>query len=157
AGFPAELAGMGMPHVACSASFAIFAAANIATVAYAMLTVANARLIATFGTPQQIETFARPQIAGQWFGTMCLSEPQAGSSLADIRTRATPEGSDTHGFRYRLTGNKMWISGGDHDAAANIVHLVLAKIPQEDGSLPPGTQGISLFIVPKFLPEGGRN
>jgi alkylation response protein AidB-like acyl-CoA dehydrogenase len=157
AGFPVELTGMGMPHVACSASFAIFAAANVATVAYAMLTVANARLIATFGTSQQIETFARPQIAGQWFGTMCLSEPQAGSSLADIRTRASPEESDTYGFRYRLTGSKMWISGGDHDAADNIVHLVLAKIPQEDGSLPPGTQGISLFIVPKVLPEGGRN
>jgi alkylation response protein AidB-like acyl-CoA dehydrogenase len=157
AGFAPELEGMGLPYVACSAAFAICAAANISTVAYAMLTVANARLIAAFGTLAQIDAFARPQIAGRWFGTMCLSETQAGSSLADIRTRAQPDGADALGPRYRLTGNKMWISGGDHDAAENIVHLVLAKIPREEGSLPAGTQGISLFIVPKWLPDGSRN
>jgi alkylation response protein AidB-like acyl-CoA dehydrogenase len=157
AGFAPELEGMGLPYLACSAAFAICAAANISTVAYAMLTVANARLIAAFGTPAQIRVFARPQIAGRWFGTMCLSEVQAGSSLADIRTRAQPDGEDALGLKYRLTGNKMWISGGEHDAAENIVHLVLAKIPREDGSLPEGTQGISLFIAPKFLPDGARN
>ena len=84
---------------------------------------------------------------GRCFGTMCLSEPQAGSSLADIRTRAVP-GRDG---RYRLFGNKMWISGGDHEIAENIVHLVLAKIPDENGQLPPGVQGISLFTVPRKL------
>jgi alkylation response protein AidB-like acyl-CoA dehydrogenase len=157
AGFAPELGGMNLPYLACAAAFAIFAAANISTVAYAMLTVANARLIATFGTSAQIDAFARPQIAGRWFGTMCLSEPQAGSSLADIRTRAQLDGADALGFRYRLTGNKMWISGGDHDAAENIVHLVLAKIPRQDHSLPRGAKGISLFIVPKLLPDGGRN
>ena len=157
AGFAPELEGMGLPYLACSAAFAICAAANISTVAYAMLTVANARLIAACGTPAQIDAFARPQIAGRWFGTMCLSEAHAGSSLADIRTRAQPDGADVLGRRYRLTGNKMWISGGDHDAAENIVHLVLAKIPREDASLPQGTQGISLFIAPKVLPDGRRN
>ena len=122
-----------------------------------MLTTANARLIAAFGTAAQIERFARPQIEGRWFGTMCLSEPQAGSSLGDIRARATADGEDEYGVRYRLVGNKMWISGGDQDASENIVHLVLAKIMADDGSLPAGSKGISLFIVPKLLPDGSRN
>jgi len=157
ASFPEELGGLGLPYLACSASFAYFAAANVATAAYPMLTGANARLIAAFGNPQQIEQFALPQIAGDWFGTMCLSEPQAGSSLADLSTRAVPDGADEMGNRYRLTGNKMWISGGDQDISENIVHLVLAKVPGEDGKLPEGTPGISLFIVPKVLPDGTRN
>jgi alkylation response protein AidB-like acyl-CoA dehydrogenase len=157
AGFAEELGGLGLPYVVCSASFALFAAANIATSAYPMLTIANARLIAAFGTPAQVETFARPEIEGRWFGTMCLSEPQAGSSLADVRTRAEPDGEDALGRRFRLTGNKMWISGGDQDASENIVHLVLAKTPQADGKLGAGTREISLFIVPKILPDGARN
>jgi len=157
AGFHEELGGLGLPFLACAASFACFSAANIATSAYPMLTVANARLIATFGNQAQIDQFARPEIEGKWFGTMCLSEPQAGSSLADIRTRALPDGDDGSGSRFRLSGNKMWISGGDQDASENIVHLVLAKIQNDDGSLPEGTAGISLFIVPKVLPDGSRN
>jgi alkylation response protein AidB-like acyl-CoA dehydrogenase len=157
AGFAAPLGGMGLPYLVCCASFAQFAAANIATSAYVMLTVANASLIAAFGTRAQIEQFARPQIEGRWFGTMCLSEPQAGSSLADIRTRAEPDGEDALGSRYRLTGNKMWISGGDQDVSENIVHLVLAKVPGTDGMLVDGTAGISLFVVPKVLPDGTRN
>ena len=157
AGFPEAQGGLGLPYLVCAASFAFFAAANVATAAYPMLTVANARLIATFGTAAQFEAFARPEIEGRWFGTMCLSEPQAGSSLADIRTRALPDGSDALGDRYRLTGNKMWISGGDQDVSDGIVHLVLAKVRSEDGTLPEGTTGISLFIVPKILPGGARN
>ncbi|AOH87198.1 acyl-CoA dehydrogenase (plasmid) [Sphingomonas panacis] len=157
AGFPEDIGGLALPSAACWASYAYFAAANIAIAGYAMLTVANARLIATFGSPNQIEQFAQPEIEGRWFGTMCLSEPQAGSSLADVRTRAEPDGSDDLGARYRLTGNKMWISGGDQDASENIVHLVLAKVPGADGSLPAGTEGLSLFIVPKTLPDGSRN
>lgn len=151
AGFAEELGGLGLPFLICAASFSYFAAANVATSAYPMLTAANARLIATFGSEAQIDRFARPQIQGRWFGTMCLSEPQAGSGLADIRTRAVEEGIDEWGRRFRLTGNKMWISGGDQDVSENIVHLVLAKIPDPDGGLPNGTGGISLFIVPKFL------
>ncbi|WP_109808093.1 acyl-CoA dehydrogenase [Sphingosinithalassobacter portus] len=157
AGFPEEQGGLGLPYLLCAASFAYFAAANAATAAYPMLTVANARLIAAFGTEAQVAAFARPEIEGRWFGTMCLSEPQAGSSLADVRTRAVPDGEDALGARYRLTGNKMWISGGDQDATENIVHLVLAKVPGPDGVLPEGTEGISLFIVPKILPDGTRN
>ena len=157
ASFPPELGGMGLPFLVTSASYAWFAAANGASIGYALLTGANARLIAAFGSEAQRDAFALPQIEGRWFGTMCLSEPQAGSSLADIRTRALPDGEDALGGRYRLAGNKMWISGGDQDISDNIVHLVLAKIPDADGNLPEGTEGISLFIVPKILPDGGRN
>jgi len=157
AGFPEAQGGLGLPYLVCAASFAFFAAANVATAAYPMLTVANARLIATFGSEAQFAAFAAPQITGRWFGTMCLSEPQAGSSLADVRTCAVHDGTDALGERYRLAGNKMWISGGDQDASENIVHLVLAKVPGPDGTLPEGTAGISLFIVPKLLPDGTRN
>ncbi|WP_176595504.1 MULTISPECIES: acyl-CoA dehydrogenase [Sphingobium] len=157
ASFPENLGGLGLSFAASLAIHSNFAAANVSTAGYSMLAVANARVISTFGTPAQIERFALPEIEGRWFGTMCLSEPQAGSSLGDIRTRAVQEGEDELGARYRLTGNKMWISGGDQDASENIVHLVLAKIALEDGSLPEGTKGISLFVVPKILPDGGRN
>ena len=157
AGFPPELGGMGLPMVLCHVSFAQFSAANPATAAYILLTLANARLLATFGTEQQIREFALPQIEGRWFGTMCLSEPQAGSGLGDIVTSAVRDGEGALGDRYRVTGNKRWISGGDQDVSENIVHLVLAKVPGPDGQLPEGTAGISLFIVPKVLPDGSRN
>ena len=123
--------------------FAWFKAANVGTSAYPFLTMGNARLLLAHGSQEQIDTYVRPELEGRWFGTMALSEPQAGSSLADITTRAEPQDDGT----YRLTGNKMWISGGDHELTENIVHLVLAKIPGG----PPGVKGISLFVVPKFL------
>jgi alkylation response protein AidB-like acyl-CoA dehydrogenase len=158
ASFSEALGGMGLSAALTAAVVtANFGAANPAAAGYAMLTVANARLISTFGTLAQIEHFAAPQIAGRWFGTMCLSEPQAGSSLGDIRTKAHRDGVDELGERYRLVGNKMWISGGDQDESENIVHLVLAKVAREDGSLADGTRGISLFIVPKFRPDKSRN
>src|SRR5206468_4628095 len=116
------------------------------TSAYPFLTTANANLIATYGDRSQIDTYVRPMLDGRWFGTMCLSEPQAGSSLSDITTRAVPQEDGS----FRVTGTKMWISGGDHELAENIVHLVLARTPGG----PPGVKGISLFIVPKFLPDG---
>ncbi len=152
-----ELGGMHLPYVIERAYFAWFLAANVGTISYPLLTMANANLIAGQGSPRQAEVFAAPEYAGRWFGTMCLSEPQAGSSLGDIRTRADADGEDDLGARYRITGNKMWISGGDHELSENIVHLVLAKIPDAHGQLPAGTSGISLFIVPKFLPtvDGG--
>lgn len=149
--FPANLDGLQLPEVVQTAGMAQFMAANIATAAYAMLTIANARLLVAHGSDTQIEIFARPQIAGQVLGTMCLSEPQAGSSLGDIRTRALFEAHDALGERFRLFGNKMWISGGDQNISDNIFHLVLAKIPGGDGVLPDGTAGISLFLVPKWL------
>jgi alkylation response protein AidB-like acyl-CoA dehydrogenase len=155
--FPVEMGGLGVPNLVHTAATAFFMAANVPTASYSMLTVGNAGLIAHFGTPEQIAAFVTPELEGRWTGTMCLSEPQAGSSLADIVTRAVPDGEDELGPRYRLTGNKMWISGGDHDAAENIVHLVLAKIPGPDGKLVAGSKGISIFIVPKFLFDGTCN
>jgi alkylation response protein AidB-like acyl-CoA dehydrogenase len=152
--FETSVGGLQFPEVVCSAAMAYFQAANVATTGYAMLTIANARLLMAFGNQSQRDAFATPQIEGRFFGTMCLSEPQAGSSLADITTRAIFEQDDDLGRRYRLFGNKMWISGGDHELSANIVHLVLAKIPDADGQLVPGTKGVSTFIVPKFLPTG---
>ena len=157
ASFPENLGGLGLPQSLALAVYAVFAAANASTAAFPMLTAANARLIAAFGTPAQIDIFARPQIQGRWFGTMCLSEPQAGSDLAVVRTRATPDGEDELGARHRLAGSKMWISAGDHDASENIVHLVLAKAAPQGAALPEGTRGLSLFIVPKVLPDGARN
>jgi alkylation response protein AidB-like acyl-CoA dehydrogenase len=150
----ADVGGLQLPTVIEKAVFAHFCAANIATSGYPFLTIANANLLLAHASAAQIERFARPQLAGRFFGTMCLSEPQAGSSLGDIRTRALPDAAGDDGAlgqRYRLFGNKMWISGGEHDLVENIVHLVLAKIPLPDGSLPPGARGISLFIVPRRL------
>jgi alkylation response protein AidB-like acyl-CoA dehydrogenase len=139
----AELGGAQLPVTVAEAGFAWFSAANVSTTGYLMLTMANANLLAKFGTPEQIEAFLRPMLAGRFSGTMALSETQAGSSLADILTRAEPQDDAT----YRLFGSKMWISGAEHELTDNIVNLVLAKIPGG----PPGTKGISLFIVPKYL------
>jgi butyryl-CoA dehydrogenase len=141
--FDEAYGGMQLPHTVGQAVFAWFKAANVGTSSYPFLTMANARLLLTHGSEEQKRTFVGPMVEGRWFGTMALSEPQAGSSLADITTRAEPQDDGT----YRLTGNKMWISAGDHELTENIVHLVLAKIPGG----PPGVKGISLFVVPKFL------
>jgi alkylation response protein AidB-like acyl-CoA dehydrogenase len=135
--------GAQLPVTVAQAAFAWFAAANISTSGYLMLSMANANLLATFGTAEQIDTFVTPMLAGRFSGTMALSETQAGSSLADITTRAEPQPDGS----YRLFGSKMWISGAEHDMTDNIINLVLAKIPGG----PPGTKGISLFIVPKYL------
>jgi alkylation response protein AidB-like acyl-CoA dehydrogenase len=150
-----EVGGMQLPCVIQMAGTSLFAKASLPLSAYAGLTRGNASLLMVHGTPTQKQVFAANELAGRWFGTMCLSEPQAGSSLSDITTRALADGAtfeaDPLGARYRLTGHKMWISGGDHEITENIVHLVLAKIPGADGQLPPGVKGISLFIVPKRL------
>jgi butyryl-CoA dehydrogenase len=143
-----ELGGLQLPTVIGNAVFAWFQAANAATSGYPFLTLGNANLLVTHGSPEQIETYVRPMVEGRFFGTMCLSEPQAGSSLSDVTTRAEPQPDGS----YRLFGNKMWISGGDHDLTENIVHLVLAKIPGG----PAGVKGISLFIVPKVVVGTGE-
>ncbi|MDT3399712.1 acyl-CoA dehydrogenase [Streptomyces sp. B1866] len=142
-GMDHAVGGMQLPAVLTSACFAWFQAANVATAGYPFLTAANANLLLAHGTPEQVDTYVRPMVQGRFFGTMCLSEPQAGSSLADVRTRAEPREDGTH----RLFGNKMWISGGDHELSENIVHLVLARIPGG----PAGVKGLSLFVVPKVL------
>jgi len=146
-----EFGGMRLPVTVAKAVSAYFKGANVATASYAMLTIGNANLLLAHGSPAQIDAFVRPELAGRFFGTMCLSEPQAGSSLSDISTRAEFEMDSTLGPRYRLSGNKMWISAGEHELSENIVHLVLAKIPGPDGKPVAGTKGISLFVVPKYL------
>ena len=146
-----DLGGMQLPVVVAKALFAYFKGANVATAGYAMLTIGNANLLLAHGSPAQVDAFVRPELTGRFFGTMCLSEPQAGSSLSDITTRAEYEGESPLGPQYRITGNKMWISAGEHAMSENIVHLVLAKIPGPDGRPIPGVKGISLFVVPKFL------
>jgi alkylation response protein AidB-like acyl-CoA dehydrogenase len=143
-----RLGGAQLPMCVAQAAFAWLSAANVSTSGYLMLTIANANLLGKFGTDEQIETFVKPMLSGRFTGTMALSETQAGSSLADVLTRAEPREDGT----YRLFGSKMWISGAEHEMSENIVNLVLAKIPGG----PAGTKGISLFIVPKFLvnPDG---
>ena len=150
-----EIGGMQLPCVVEMAANAFFAKAGIGVGGGALLTSGNANLLMAHGTPLQKAVFARNEFNGRFAGTMCLSEPQAGSSLSDIATRATPDGdgfdADPLGPRYRLRGNKMWISNGEHELTENIIHLVLAKIPGPDGKPVAGTKGISLFIVPKKL------
>ena len=147
AGFMAVLAdygqgGMQLPFVVASVCDSLFSAANPGTIAYPALARAAANLLAVYGTDEQKRLYMQPIIDGRYYGTMCLSEPQAGSSLADIRTSAEPQADGS----YRLTGAKMWISAGDHEIGENIVHLVLAKI----AGAPAGVRGISLFIVPRW-------
>ena len=149
-----EVGGMQLPYTVEAAANSFFAMASI-SIGSGMLTSGNANLLMANGTNLQKEVFAKNEFAGRFSGTMCLSEPQAGSSLSDIATRAVPDGADHQndplGPRYRLKGNKMWISAGEHELTENIIHLVLAKIPGPDGKPVPGTRGISLFIVPKKL------
>jgi alkylation response protein AidB-like acyl-CoA dehydrogenase len=138
-----DAGGMQLPTLLSQACFAHFQSANAATASYPFLTMGAANLIENFGTEEQKQRFLQPMIDGRFFGTMALTEPHAGSSLSDIRTRAEPAADGS----YRLRGNKIFISGGDHPLSENIVHLVLAKLPDA----PAGVKGISLFIVPKFL------
>ncbi len=149
------LGGMQLPCVVEMAANSFFSKAGIGIGGGGMLTSGNANLLMAHGTPTQQRVFAANEFGGRFSGTMCLSEPQAGSSLSDVVTRAVPDGADFEaeplGPRYRLRGNKMWISNGEHELTENIIHLVLAKIPGPDGKLVPGTRGISLFIVPKKL------
>lgn len=147
--FDDAVGGLQLPAVVAEASMLFFRAANPSTTAYLFLTLGNANLLVEYGTSEYIDTWVRPMLEGRYLGTMCLSEPDAGSSLADITTKATLVEDGT----YRITGTKMWVTGGDHELAENIVHLVLAKIPGGG----PGVKGISLFVVPKYLTDGTRN
>jgi butyryl-CoA dehydrogenase len=137
-----ERGGMQLPVLLTQAAFSLFKGANVGTAAYPFLTIANANVIHRFGSDAQRAKYLGPLLVGRFFGTMALTEPQAGSSLSDITTSATPNPDGT----YSIVGNKIFISAGDHELSENIVHLVLAKIPGG----PPGVKGISLFIVPKF-------
>lgn len=147
--FPEEVGGLGLPYTISQSAMAMFYSANTATAAYPLLTMAAANLLATYGSDDQKAAYLQPMLEGRFTGTMALSESQAGSSLGDLRTLASPQPDGT----YRITGDKMWISAAEHDLSDNIINLVLARTP----GAPAGTRGISLFIVPKFLPDGSRN
>jgi butyryl-CoA dehydrogenase len=145
----ASLGGMQLPLSVAAACWGVFKGANIGFETYAALTAGAANLVAEFGTREQIERYVPPLLEGRWLGTMVLTEPQAGSSLADIQSTATPTGDG----RYRLRGQKIFITAGDHELTDNIVHLVLARLPDA----PKGTKGLSLFIVPKRREDGSGN
>lgn len=138
---PMEEGGQSLPFTIYQACLACFQAANIATSSYNFLTLSGANVIRSFGTEAQKRRYMDPMLEARFLGTMCLSEPHAGSGLGDLRTRAVPQTDGT----YLIKGSKMWISGGSHEMSENIIHLVLARI---EGA-PAGTRGISLFIVPR--------
>jgi len=141
-----EVGGMQLPEVILRASLSYFNAANIATTGYPFLSIGAANLIRSFASKALQDRFLPPMLEGRFSGTMALTEPNQGSALADIKTIAQPQSDGT----YLIRGQKMYISGGDHELTENIVHMVLAKI---EGA-PAGVKGISLFIVPKLLVDG---
>ena len=149
-----EYGGQGMPHLLNTATGELFSTANMAFQMYVGLSHGAASALAEHGSEEQKQTYLPKIYSGEWSGTMNLTEPHCGTDLGMIRTKAEPQDDGS----YRLTGQKIWISGGENDLSKNIIHLVLAKIP---GS-PEGIKGISLFVVPKFLPNsdgslGDRN
>lgn len=144
-----DLGGMQLPVTISQSCLAFFRAANVGTSAYCFLTAANANLIRAFGNEDQKNRYLPALLEGRWLGTMALTEPNAGSSVPDLRTTATPLPDG----RYAIKGNKIFISGGDHDIGENIVHLVLARLPDA----PPGAKGLSLFIVPKYRVDAEGN
>ena len=147
--FNYDSGGLQIPLMTQTAVYYILDAANNHLPGYAALTSGSAELIVHFGNKELNETYVPKMLSGQWGGTMCLTEPQAGSSLSDITTKATPTDD---GF-YKILGQKIFISGGDNNFTENIVHLVLARI---EGA-PKGTKGISLFVVPKNRPTENGN
>jgi len=145
---PPELGGMGMPQAVSVACKEFFCAASAAISFFTLLTGSAAGLVRRFGNEDQKGLYLGKMLKGDWCGTMCLTEPGAGSDVGGIRTRAVPMPDGT----YRIEGQKIFISAGEHDLSENIIHMVLARI---DGA-PSGTRGLSLFIVPKHLvgPDG---
>lgn len=146
--FPVEYGGGGFPWLVGIAMQELISSANMAFSMAPLLTQGAIDLLMHHGSEEQRELYLRRMVTGEWTGTMNLTEPQAGSDVGAVRTRAVPAGDGT----YRITGTKIYITFGEHDMADNIVHLVLARTPDA----PPGTKGISCFIVPKYLvnPDG---
>ncbi|WBY03327.1 acyl-CoA dehydrogenase C-terminal domain-containing protein [Ramlibacter tataouinensis] len=137
-----DFGGQGLPVVVSQAFYEMLNAANQAWTMYPGLTSGAYAALRAHGTPEQKKTYLPKLVSGEWTGTMCLTEPHCGTDLGLLRTKAEPQGDGT----YRLTGNKIFISAGEHDLVPNIVHLVLARLPDA----PKGSKGISLFIVPKY-------
>jgi alkylation response protein AidB-like acyl-CoA dehydrogenase len=140
---PSEYGGQGLPKLVATPCMEMLQGANLAFALVALLTDGAVEALLTAGTEEQKQQFIEPLLTGKWTGTMNLTEPQAGSDLAAVRTRAVPQGDGT----YKIFGTKIYITYGEHDMAENIIHLVLARTPDA----PPGVKGISLFIVPKFM------
>lgn len=139
---PPEHGGQGLPALLSGATLEMWNAANVGFANGPLLNQGAIEAIELIGSGEQKKQFIPKLVSGEWMGTMCLTEPQAGSDLAQVRTKAVPDGD-----RYRISGQKIFITFGEHDMAANIIHLVLARLPDA----PQGTKGISMFIVPKFL------
>ncbi|BAE51438.1 acyl-CoA dehydrogenase [Paramagnetospirillum magneticum] len=146
--FSPDFGGMGLPNLFNHAVHEMWQAANMAFTLNPMLTQGAVNALSLYGSEEQKAYYLPKMVTGEWTGTMNLTEPQAGSDLAAIRTKAAPEGD-----KFRLSGQKIFITYGDHDLADNIIHLVLARLPDA----PAGVKGISLFVVPKMLPDGSRN
>ncbi len=143
----AEFGGQGLPLVVNQCFYEMLNSANQAWAMYPGLTHAAYAALHTHGTDEQKATYLRKMTSGEWTGTMCLTEPHCGTDLGLLATRAEPIIDGSADGSYKITGNKIFISAGEHDLAANIIHLVLARLPDA----PPGIKGVSLFIVPKFL------
>jgi len=138
----AEFGGQGLPQILLGAVLEMWNAANVGFANGPLLNQGAIEAIELVGSGEQKQTYIPRLVSGEWTGTMCLTEPQAGSDLAAVRTRAVPDGD-----RYKISGQKIFITFGEHDLTPNIIHLVLARLPDA----PEGTRGISLFIVPKVL------
>jgi alkylation response protein AidB-like acyl-CoA dehydrogenase len=145
---PAEFGGQGLPHVLKFIVDEMVCSTNLSFGMYPGLTHGAISALHAHGSEELQRTYLEKLVSGEWTGTMCLTEPQCGTDLGMIRTRAHPNEDGT----YRIEGTKIWITGGEHDLVDNIVHLVLAKLPDA----PDSTKGISLFVVPKVLPDSGE-
>ena len=137
-----EFGGQALPHVIGISTTELFQSGNLSWSLYPLLSEGACHAMELHGTPEQQKTYMMPIVEGRWTGTMCLTEPQAGSDLGLLKTRAEPNADGS----YAISGTKIFISAGEHDLAGNIVHLVLARLPDA----PAGSRGISMFIVPKF-------
>ncbi|HAK32166.1 MAG TPA: acyl-CoA dehydrogenase [Acinetobacter radioresistens] len=147
--YPEQYGGQGLPMSLNLIKSEMMGTANWAFTMYPGLSMGCMNTILQFGTEEQKDIYMPPLVAGTWSGTMCLTEPQCGTDLGQLKTKAEPQADST----YKITGTKIFISAGEHDLTENIVHIVLARLPDA----PAGTKGISLFIVPKFLPTAEGN
>jgi len=145
-----EHGGQGLPSALSTPVVEMLNSACMGWALCPLLSAGAIDMLAVHGTPEQKQLYLAKLVSGEWTGTMNLTEPQAGSDLGALRTRAVPRKDERWGEHYRIAGQKIFITYGDHDLTDNIIHMVLARTPDA----PPGSRGISLFLVPKFLPDG---
>ncbi|MGH8519609.1 MAG: acyl-CoA dehydrogenase family protein, partial [Panacagrimonas sp.] len=146
---PPEYGGQGLPMSMGLFKSEMMGTANWSFTMYPGLSLGAMNTIMQYAGPELLKTYMPPLVEGRWTGTMCLTEPQCGTDLGQVKSRAEPRGDGS----YAITGTKIFISAGEHDLAENIIHVVLARLPDA----PPGTRGISLFVVPKRLPDADGN